>query len=63
MFGKVPENVYSRGRDLFLLYLMKEQQKDQTKLFDIFILFEIQIEKKLWEKRSLKIKAKIIKKC
>ena len=24
MFGKVPENVYSRGRDLFLLYLMKE---------------------------------------
>ena len=42
----------SRRRDLSLLYLTK-QQKDQTKWFDIFISFEIQIEKKLlqaWEK-------------
>ena len=39
-----------------------KQWKDQTKWSDIFILFEIQIKKKLWKKGFLKIKAKVIKK-
>ena len=48
---------YSRRRDPSLLYLMK-QQKDQTKRFDVFISFEIQIEKILEKARKENLKTK-----